>query len=161
VRLQRARPFFGNSFKPIFVGAFRHHHGRVVLEGRFTMFLFSKVFMTVWLTLALAFTVVAVTVSLRTAADAPGQRDVTALFLPLIPLGFLVLGIGFVRFCWWLSRNDMSYLAALIQEALSPRTANHGLASSLPTRGWRCPGCGEHLEPQFSGCWKCGASYRD
>lgn len=21
---------------------------------------------------------------------------------------------------------------------------------------WRCPGCGEELEPQFSQCWNCG-----
>src|SRR3989442_9859820 len=50
VRLQRVIPFFGNSFKPIFIGAFHQDHGGVFLEGSFTMFLFSKVFMTVWLT---------------------------------------------------------------------------------------------------------------
>ena len=22
---------------------------------------------------------------------------------------------------------------------------------------WKCPACGEPLEPQFSSCWKCGA----
>ena len=49
VLLQRVIPFFGNSFKPVFVGAFTQSHGRVVLEGRFTMLLFTKVFMTIWL----------------------------------------------------------------------------------------------------------------
>jgi hypothetical protein len=23
---------------------------------------------------------------------------------------------------------------------------------------WRCPACGETLEPQFTECWKCGAA---
>jgi hypothetical protein len=31
-------------------------------------------------------------------------------------------------------------------------------ASGLEAQGWRCPACGEQLEPQFSECWKCGAS---
>jgi hypothetical protein len=24
--------------------------------------------------------------------------------------------------------------------------------------GWRCPACDERLEPQFTECWRCGAS---
>lgn len=29
-----------------------------------------------------------------------------------------------------------------------------------PVRGpiWKCPGCGEHHEPEFGACWKCGAA---
>jgi hypothetical protein len=23
---------------------------------------------------------------------------------------------------------------------------------------WKCPACGESIEPQFTECWKCGAS---
>jgi len=23
---------------------------------------------------------------------------------------------------------------------------------------WKCPACGEQLEPQFGSCWKCGAT---
>ena len=30
---------------------------------------------------------------------------------------------------------------------------------SLPrTSSWQCPRCREHLEPQFTECWQCGAS---
>jgi hypothetical protein len=31
---------------------------------------------------------------------------------------------------------------------------------STGTRGWkwRCPTCGEQIEPQFTACWRCGAS---
>jgi hypothetical protein len=39
---------FANSVKPIFVGKCHVSQGRVVVEGRFTMFRFAKVFMTVW-----------------------------------------------------------------------------------------------------------------
>jgi hypothetical protein len=122
VRLQRVIPLFGNSFKPIFVGAFQQSHGRVVLEGRFTMFLFSKIFMTAWLTFALVWTIMAAWVVLRTVRDDPGRLGdgTLALLFPLIGLGFFVVGIGFIRGCWWLSRNDMAYLTSVIQKALSP-----------------------------------------
>ena len=111
VRLQRVIPFFGNSFKPIFVGAFTQSHGRVVLQGRFTMFLFSKVFMTTWLSFALVWTILAE--SLSVARDGPRS-------LPLVGLVFFAVGIGFIRGCWWLSRNDIAYLTSVIRAALSP-----------------------------------------
>jgi Putative prokaryotic signal transducing protein len=32
-------------------------------------------------------------------------------------------------------------------------------AAAAPTgKPWTCPQCGEHLEPQFTNCWRCGAS---
>jgi len=122
VRLQRVIPFFGNSFKPIFVGAFTQRHGRVVLEGRFTMFLFSKVFMTIWLSFALVWAILAEFVVLRTVSKDPGRlgEGAMALSFPLVGLVFFAAGIGFIRGCWWLSRNDMAYLASVIRSALSP-----------------------------------------
>jgi hypothetical protein len=41
VRLQRVIPFFGNSFKPIFVGNFVERDSGVFLDGKWTTFLFS------------------------------------------------------------------------------------------------------------------------
>jgi hypothetical protein len=122
VRLQRMIPFFGNSFKPIFVGAFTQNHRRVVLEGRFTMFLFSKVFMTIWLSFALAWAILAEFVVLRTVSNDPGRLadGAMALSFPLVGLVFFAAGIGFIRGCWWLSRNDMAYLTSVIRSALSP-----------------------------------------
>ena len=32
------------------------------------------------------------------------------------------------------------------------------LAREFSGQGWRCPGCGEQLEGQFTKCWNCGAS---
>ena len=46
------------------------------------------------------------------------SRAVTLLF-PIIGLGFFVVGIVFIRFCWWLSRSDIAYLSSVIQQALA------------------------------------------
>jgi hypothetical protein len=125
VRLQRVIPFFGNSFKPIFVGKFAHSHGRIVLEGRFTMFLFTKVFMTCWL----VFFLVAAILSTLAAFNAVGEdlarvRDEPiASFSPLVAIMFLVAGVLFVRGCWWLSRNDIVFLTSVIRDALT-KTSN-------------------------------------
>ena len=27
-----------------------------------------------------------------------------------------------------------------------------------PVKPWRCPGCGETIEGQFTACWKCGGN---
>jgi hypothetical protein len=120
VRLQRVIPMFGNSFKPTFVGRFREDQGQVVLEGRFTMFRHSKVFMTIWLAFSLLWTLMAaagaVLVMVGRAEQPPNEW--WSLFFPLIGLGFFFLGVGFVRGCWWLSRSDMASIASVIEAAL-------------------------------------------
>jgi hypothetical protein len=126
VRLQRVIPLFGNSFKPIFVGRFHHSQGRVVLEGRFTMFLFSKVFMTAWLAFALVWTVMATAEALQ-AIGRDRTSDMAALLFPSTGLVFFLAGVGFVRGCWWLSRTDMAFLASVIQAALNDRTSNSAM----------------------------------
>jgi hypothetical protein len=126
VRLQRVIPFFGNSFKPIFVGAFMQSHGRVVLQGRFTMFLFTKVFMTIWLSFALVWAILAEVVSV--ALDGPRS-------LPLVGFVFFAAGIGFIRACWWLSRNDMAYLTSVIQRALSRESSRDPMPGPATGRG--------------------------
>jgi hypothetical protein len=49
VRLQRAVPMVGNSFKPFFFGRFEVRGEGVYLTGRFTLNGFTKVFVTLWL----------------------------------------------------------------------------------------------------------------
>ena len=51
------------------------------------------------------------------------------LLFPLYGLCFVVAGIAFLRFCSWLSRNDIPYLTSVIQRALS------GEPSQDPTPG--------------------------
>ena len=121
VRLQRVIPLFGNSFKPIFVGRFERIEGRVVLRGRFTMFLFSKIFMTLWLAFARFWTTIAAAAVLETVTrkDVTFQDDPMKLFSPLIGVVFFLVGIAFVRGCWWLSRGDIAFLTSVIQNALT------------------------------------------
>jgi len=35
---------------------------------------------------------------------------------------------------------------------------NGDLARDLRSQNWRCAGCGEQLEGQFTSCWKCGGA---
>lgn len=42
-------------------------------------------------------------------------------------------------------------------EALALR-ALAAAAEAKAGPAWTCPGCGEVLEPQFTHCWRCGAS---
>jgi len=129
VRLQRIIPLFGNSFKPIFVGRFEHSHGRVILQGRFTMFLFSKIFMTAWLGFALVLTIIAAAATLQTVmgSDANPQKDPMTLLFPLVGIGFFLAGVAFVRGCWWLSRSDIAFLTSVIQAALRDGASNSAM----------------------------------
>ncbi len=49
----------------------------------------------------------------------------------------------------WVYRDtDERRAAAIIREALT---------GAPPTsHAWRCSRCGEHNEPQFAACWRCG-----
>ncbi len=118
VSLQRVIPFFGNSFKPIFVGKFKETKGGVYLEGKFTTFLLSKIFMTVWFSFAILWTALAVIQITQTFST---QADRLLVELVLFPLGgiiFIGIGVLFIKFCWKLSAKDIDYLKKVIAEAL-------------------------------------------
>lgn len=123
VRLQRVIPLVGNSFKPIFVGAFRVSEGQVVLEGKFTMFRFSKVFMTFWLAFSLLWSFVAISLGLKPMPMATEQTEhihtLVSLLFPFAGIIMFFVGIVFVRVCWRLSRGDIGYLSRVIAGALS------------------------------------------
>ena len=129
VRLQRVIPMFGNSFKPIFVGAFTLSQGQVVLEGRFTIYRAAKAFMCLWFSIALTIAAITLLGALKAIVEHRLSDEPTALLAPLGPLAFLLVGVGFVRGCWWLSRGDIPYLAAVIEAALRDRPARSGRRS--------------------------------
>jgi hypothetical protein len=52
----------------------------------------------------------------------------------------------------WVADEEFTRAEGLVAEFLRSRPVEAG------TTLWRCPGCGEYLEPQFSDCWNCGAS---
>jgi hypothetical protein len=64
-------------------------------------------------------------------------------------LGGVVGEIPFVE-CWpelWVRESGQELRArGLIDVALRPQAAG---------RPWDCPSCGEHIEAQFSECWRC------
>jgi len=121
VRLQRVIPMFGNSFKPIYVGAFTLRQGRVVLDGRFTTFRSAKAFMCIWFSIGLTIVAITVVGALKAIVEHRLSDQPALLLAPLGPLAFLLVGVGFVRGCWWLSRGDIPYLTAVIEAALSDK----------------------------------------
>jgi hypothetical protein len=54
---------------------------------------------------------------------------------------------------WVLDDLQAPEAARIVEEYFS------SVSASGQAQGWRCPICGEQLEPQFSECWKCGASH--
>jgi len=49
-----------------------------------------------------------------------------------------------------------------VRDAQDAARAEQLLREGTPVSGpaWRCAGCGERLEPQFTQCWRCGETRR-
>jgi hypothetical protein len=124
VRLQKVMPFFGNSFKPVFRGKFRQEANAVILEGKFTRFTFTKVFMGFWFGFGLLWLLLTAVTSLGMALK-PDKTfdDYVAICLPAFGVGVLMLGYLMVRFGWNWSRGDIEYLTAVIRQALDAEQA--------------------------------------
>lgn len=52
---------------------------------------------------------------------------------------------------WIADENDLERAQEIVREFAAGPSEPAGW-------GWRCPKCGEEVEPQFTACWKCGAS---
>ena len=115
VSLQRAIPFVGNSFKPLFVGRFYAAQGRSELRGVFTMHWYVKLFMSLWLGFCVLWTAVAL---LAVAA-----KPTELWFFPLAGIGMLIAGTALVAAGKWFARNDRSFLSKVISEALGKSVA--------------------------------------
>jgi hypothetical protein len=111
VSLQRVIPLVGNSYKPLFVGAFCVRNGRTFLAGSFAIRKSVRVFMSVWFGFMLLWTVLTVPALL--------QHDANAWWFPFAGIGMLLTGVAFVWFCKWLARNDVAWLSNVILNALS------------------------------------------
>ena len=75
---------------------------------------------------ALVWTLLAAFAVIRAGSDNPGKLGEWPMMLlfPLVGVAFFVAGVAFVRFSWWLSRKDMTFLEAVIRQALSRRTSS-------------------------------------
>jgi hypothetical protein len=54
----------------------------------------------------------------------------------------------------WVVPEDFSAAERVLRETREAFRARGGSA-------WRCPRCGEELEPQFEVCWRCGTERPD
>jgi hypothetical protein len=115
VTLCRLQPNFRNSFKPVFVGRFSDDAGGVVLDGRFTLAIATKAFMTIWLSFALLIAAYSVFMA---GFIAIADRQWRAF--SVVPIGLTMFGVGvaFIHLCWGLSRSDMDFLSRTIRGAL-------------------------------------------
>jgi hypothetical protein len=112
VSLVRVVPMVRNSFKPYFIGHFEVRGERVVLTGRFTMHWFVKLFMTFWFGFILLWL-------LLTSAIVLHQPHAQTWWFSLSALSMLMFGVALVRFCKYLSHNDISWLSEIIKHALT------------------------------------------
>lgn len=119
VRLQRAIPFLGSIFKPFFFGKFINREGAVVLNGKFAIHFFEKLFMTVWIGFALAWTMFSCLLAIGWLFNPNRNVDDPSYWFPFMGVAFVIVGRYFVKFCWWLSSGDIKYLSRVIQDSLS------------------------------------------
>jgi hypothetical protein len=122
VRLQRAIPMVGNSFKPFFLGRFDSREGKVVLVGRFTMLPIVKVFMTFWFGFV-TLTSVAFLLGANSALRAPAV---------LVPFAMIGGGVALLAFAKWLARNDVAWLTKVIEDALASPGSTAARAATPP-----------------------------
>ena len=118
VSLQRVIPFFGNSFKPILVGKFKEKKEKVYFEGKFTTFLFSKIFMIIWFSFALLWTTLAI-VQVVEAFSNQKNLPTEAFLFPVGGIAFIGIGVLFIKLCWRLSAKDIDYLKKVVTEAIA------------------------------------------
>ena len=111
VCLERAIPFMRNSFKPFFTGRFETSARGTVLLGRFSVHRGVQVFITLWLCLALLWTLAAVVFSI--------QQHKWSWLIPVFGLGMMLAGVGIVRFGSWFASSDVAWLSKFITRALS------------------------------------------
>jgi hypothetical protein len=113
VRLYWIIPFVANSFAPIFVGKFETSDGKVILSGSYSMHFAVKAFMTLWLAVTLAVSLIATGILGMSYIT---SRECSAFFL--IPCGLFLFGLVMVQAGRWFSRNHIEYIEEVIRKSL-------------------------------------------
>jgi len=129
VRLARSIPMVNNLFKPFFYARFEQRPDKVVLTGRFTMQPFVKMFISVWVGLAVAVGFMSLAAHGKKTAEAIGA-DMGA------GVGMAVVGLAFAWVGKWFARNDIVWLSRVISGALD-ESLNPSLAPGAATAGIR------------------------
>jgi hypothetical protein len=95
-----------------------------MLEGRFTLFRTTKIFMTFWFVFVLLWTPLAFIAVVSDVGLLRKQPEL--VLLPVGSVAFFFLGLVFLRLGWWISRRDVDFLSAVISGALTRALNNNG-----------------------------------
>ncbi|MHC4889323.1 MAG: cytochrome c oxidase assembly factor Coa1 family protein [Planctomycetota bacterium] len=128
VSLQRVIPFFGNSFKPFFIGTFHIKEGKIVLRGNFTIHRLVKAFLALWFGFCILWTFISIGAYL-------GERPRSSL-MSFAGLGMLLAGFGIVRFGQLISHGDMAWISKRISEALFHGVEAESISTTQESRSW-------------------------
>jgi hypothetical protein len=113
------KPFFGNSFRRVFVGEFRHHADSVVLEGKFAIPLFGRVFMGIWFGFGVSWVALSSVMAVATAFAVREHPDWSAtLVMPFFGIAVLALGYLGVHLSSRWASADIEFLSGVIAQAL-------------------------------------------
>lgn len=113
VRLHEVSPFFGNVFKPIFVGRFELEHGRTVLVGRFEIGAVGRIVIGIFVSFGLI-----VQVILLPLIGTEAGAGIVGIFEPTIfTLGGILLVLA-VKAC---SKGQISWVKQQIETTLAAR----------------------------------------
>jgi hypothetical protein len=113
VVLRHHHPLYQTRFGPIFVGDFRGEPGGAVLEGRFTLSLFSKVVTGLWLS-SVALVFLWTVLNLLIGQPPFYTRIASVLFAVLL----FLCGLAIPSLGWWLGRRDIEYITRRVHDSL-------------------------------------------
>ena len=117
VFLMRSIPLVSNWCAPALYGAFQIREGVTVLEGKFMMNHWGRIFWTIWFSGVALCVLILPIVSLNNWQNWPWQ---TRLLLPLLPIGMMIWGLVLLKAFQWLARNDVAYTSERIHSVLQP-----------------------------------------
>jgi hypothetical protein len=111
----RKRIGYRNSFQTFLTAAMRPHGTGTIIQGKFSMHTFTRVFMPIWFGGVALFGVAGLLLSIFTRSSA--QSPNTWLFLLIAP-GMLLFGFVLARFGRYLARDEARFLADFLRHTL-------------------------------------------
>lgn len=120
VKLQRFIPYFGNSYRPVFIGYFSLKESGVFLEGKWTTSLSRKFFGICKIAFIISsLLMVAITILGMILNNKHFANWYYLLLPPVIATIFLKIEVVFARLHWRNSCDDIGYLSNLITSVLT------------------------------------------
>jgi hypothetical protein len=124
-RLQKRRSY-RNSFAPLFYGRYTPCGGGTLIEGQFKIHPLTRAFMFYWFGFLSVFALLTTILPSKGDPEVPWGR---AIFL-LGEVAMAAFGIGLLKFCRWLARNEPAEILELLQNTLEA----HEVTPSSPIK---------------------------